>query len=436
MKIFILVGGSGTRLWPLSRKHFPKQFLKFDFLNDQSLFQLTFKRALKISDAKNIFIITNVQQKIMITKQIEELGIDGFDPLKNVLIEPESKNTMPAIIFAMLNAHDKFLILPCDHFIEDEEPFIHAVKYAKDICENKIVTFGIIPRSAHTGYGYLREENGNVIEFYEKPDKERALLFIQKGFLWNSGIFMFDKKMLLKEFIKINPQFEEIFELKNIEEIYQKLPNESIDFGLLEKSSMIANVPVDIKWSDLGSFDSIYELFFKDENLNVKSNNVFCENSFNNLVLNDNNKKIIQLCDINDLIVVDTCDALLVCKKQQSEKVKKIVGNFKQSDNDIINFHKKIYEEWGNSTILKEGNFFTVKEIEIMPFKCIINCKNNVSGNKNLCIVQGNVVLNVNDKIIYAKTGEIVNINKSDTIGFIKNDYEETVKIIETITVK
>lgn len=301
LQVFILAGGSGKRLWPLSTKERPKQFIKFDFLNDLSLLQKTFLRAKRIATMKDIFFICNSRIKPLITKQIKELE-PNFSP-RNIIVEPEARNTLPAISLGMLNAEEFALILPSDHIINKESEFISSIEKAKELAKHSLVTFGIKPDAPKTGYGYIKSNNNKVEEFKEKPDEETARKYLQQGYLWNSGMFLFHKKIFEKELKRAQPELYSLYK-KDLLSDYNKTPKISIDKGLLEKSSNISVIPIDVDWSDLGSFDSLIP---------------FLSKKGNNIVFSDKEVRIIGLSDI---ILIEGKDGILVCKRGRSEEVK------------------------------------------------------------------------------------------------------------------
>lgn len=374
MKAIILAGGSGTRLWPLSRNQYPKQFLKLKNM-DKSIFQMSFERCLKLVGVEEIYIATNIDYKFLVLGQIEELGCN-FDEGR-ILLEPSGKNTLPAIYYGVQEIQkqgdDIVAVFPSDHLIQDDKRFIETIKNGEKLVGEYIITYGIRPDKPHTGYGYIKPAvpltvGFQVDEFKEKPDYRTALEYLEKGYLWNSGMFMFRTDIFSEEVRQHSPEVFAAFKAGDINEVYQKTPGISIDYGIMEKSSRVSVIPLDIKWSDLGSFDTFYDEFAGDESGNITFNGDILIDSSNNL-LYTNRDKTVALIGIDDLIVVDEKDALLLCKRDQSQKVKEVVDQLKANNNPRADYHLTTYRPWGSYTILEEGLFYKIKRITVLPGK-------------------------------------------------------------------
>jgi len=335
MKTVIMCGGAGTRLWPISKEENPKQFLKI--FENESLFEKTIKRNLDLCDE---FIIVVNEKQFPICKE-QTLN---FDKKFNFLIEPMARNTAPAISLAALfaNEDDNLLVVPSDHLIFDNDIYKESVSMALEASnQDRLVTFGIKPTYPETGFGYIETEHGlelaqgKVVSFKEKPDLQTATGYLEKGnFLWNSGMFCFKAKAYLKELKEHSSEIYEAIQTtftnntqnENVisfdKSLMEKVPSDSIDYAVMERSLNVSVIPSHFRWSDLGSYDSLYDELEKDENKNTKDKNLTQYNSKNNLVIS-NNKKI-ALFDIEDLIIVDSEDAILIGKRGSSQNVKKI----------------------------------------------------------------------------------------------------------------
>ncbi|RYD01278.1 hypothetical protein N752_30240 [Desulforamulus aquiferis] len=259
MKVIILAGGNGTRLWPLSRTNYPKQFLKLKDMN-KSIFQMTLDRSLKLTALNDIYIITNEKYKFLVMGQIEELGYEASK--NNILIEPLGKNTLPAIYYGVKEIQrekdEVVVVFPSDHLIKDEASFTDTIFKGIGLTNNYLVTFGVKPNKPHTGYGYIKPgqvigEGSKVDEFKEKPEYLSAQLYLEKGYLWNSGMFMFRTDVFAEEIKKHSPIIYNLFNNNDLKDFFEAVPSISIDFGIMEKSQRIAVIPMDVKWSDLGS---------------------------------------------------------------------------------------------------------------------------------------------------------------------------------------
>lgn len=416
MKSIVLAGGSGTRMWPLSREQYPKQFLKF---GKTSLFQDTIERCLEISNISDIFVVTNEPQKFFVSGQIKEMGYDISKD--NILIEPKGKNTLPAICLGMKKIEDMFGrsivgIFPSDHLLD--KGAMETIASTEILASEYLVTFGIVPRSAHTGYGYIKpaEELGvdkgvdgvryKVLGFREKPAIEDAKRYVMEGCLWNSGIFLFDTDIFFTELRSHTPDIIKEFESSNnLDIIYNNIPSISIDYGIMEKSNRVAVVRLKEKWSDLGNFDALYDEFEKDDNRNVVSG---CDNalidSSDNLVYSKS-KKLVSLIDVNDMVIVDTPDALLVCPRGSSQKVKVIVKELKDKNDERVHIHRTVYRPWGSYTILDDSKAHKIKNIVVMPNNKL-SLQLHYHRSEHWVVVKGMAQVYVDDKEFFLRPGE------------------------------
>ncbi len=350
MIALIMAGGVGTRFWPLSRESNPKQFLKI--VSDKSMIQMTVERLLNKNEIEDIFIVTAKSQVEVIGKHIPEL------PKENIIIEPFGMNTAPCIALSALYLSRKYdkketmIVLPADHLIEDEKAFLQSLETGLKSAEDEyLVTFGIKPDYPATGYGYVEakkeicENVFSVKQFKEKPDIITAESFLKAGnFFWNSGMFMWKIETIFKAFQNHLPEVASLLNrisikwdatgtCADISEEYEKMPKLPIDIGIMEKAKKRVVIPVDYGWSDVGSWKALYDVSQKDENKNVLN----CENeiidSKNNYV---NSDKFVALIGVENLIIVDTKDALLISRKADSEQVKKIVNKLKDEERNEL----------------------------------------------------------------------------------------------------
>ncbi|WP_066162152.1 mannose-1-phosphate guanylyltransferase/mannose-6-phosphate isomerase [Aliarcobacter skirrowii] len=436
MTNIILCGGSGTRLWPISRTLMPKQFVKL--FDDKSLFQLTVERNSKLCNSQ--FIVSNTEQYFLALDQIEELNITN----NKYLLEPIGRNTAPAIALAcmQLDYDEIVLVTPSDHLIKNEIEYEKVIHKAKELAnENKLVTFGITPAFAETGFGYIETVNEfDVKAFHEKPNFEIASSYLKAGnYYWNSGMFCFKAGVFLDELKKYSPEiyekskiaFENATNTNNLIRIKHEdmanIPEDSIDYAVMEKSNIVKVIPSNISWSDVGSFDSLYEELPKDKNNNTINDNHIAIDSKNNLVYGSERK--IATVDIEDLIIIDTGDALLISKKGSSQKVKKVVEKLKESNSQLHNIHLTGYRPWGSYTVLEESNGYKIKRIEVNPWKRL-SLQTHKYRNEHWVVVSGIATVEVNNNTFLLNENESTYI-KAGQIHRLSNNSDAPLVIIE-----
>lgn len=330
----ILAGGGGTRLWPYSRNELPKQFLSFE--EERTLLQKTALRMAKSPFVERIAVSTQKEYAPHVRRQLEEVGLDAL-----ICIEPERKNTAPALVYALkcleeagaFTKSSLVLVLPSDHWMEPESIFLDALEQTMESAAGgKIVTYGIKPSRPETGYGYLlmgkKEDSATyaVRQFIEKPPLEKAaLLALKPDAYWNSGIFQFAPSVFWEEMGKWAPLLGEqaAASLKDIEEAYSRFPSLSIDYALMEKSSRLVVCPLPVTWSDIGSWDSLYDALEKDENQNVLRGDVHVTESHGSLLLSTG--RTVVALGVENLLLIETADRILVAKRGESQKVRQAV---------------------------------------------------------------------------------------------------------------
>lgn len=384
MRAVILAGGSGTRLWPLSREKFPKQFLPL--IGERSLFQDTVERVRPIV-GDDVLVVTTEDSRFLVSDQLKELGVD---PSGRVLCEPAGRNTAPAVGLAALlsDPGEVLLVLPSDHTIRDAQVFQNALRAAGPVAERGyLVTFGISPSHPETGYGYIRLGDAlpgapqfrQAAAFVEKPDRTRAEEYLASGaYVWNSGMFAFRAGTVLDEMAAHAPEVRAGLEAlrEPLEEgrpvprpLYEALPSISIDYAVMERSHRVVVLPVEPGWSDLGSFSALFEVLEADGDGNVvqmpEGGEWVSVGSRGNLV--SSGQKVVALVGVEDTLVVDTPDALLICARDQAQEVKEVVSRLKTAGREEAVLHRTVHRPWGSYTVLDEGSGYKIKRIRVNP---------------------------------------------------------------------
>lgn len=414
MKILILAGGSGSRLWPLSRKHYPKQFIKLMDRNF-SLFQETFLKCLQLTSADEIYVVTNQKYEFLVMGSIQELGYD-YSP-NQIILEPEAKNTLPAILFSVIeltkNEEDDFLVLPSDQLIKNNEIFSMEILKGQKYIKENIVIYGIKPNKPHTGYGYIEkgdifDEGYKVTTFHEKPTLEMATEYLAKGYLWNSGIFMFSSKFFKEKVKETNEEIYQIFSSEASKETkYERVKNISIDHGLIEKIQALIVVPTNFNWNDLGSFDAFYDVLDVDREGNINHGDIITIDSHNNLIYAEKDK-LIATVGIEDLIIIEKKDAILICKKDHSQGVKAIVKRLETENDPRKDYHIEDYRPWGKYEVLDEKrNTYKIKKITVLPGKRL-SYQLHHHRSEHWVIIKGMAKVTIDDKVTFVRSGESI----------------------------
>lgn len=379
----IIAGGSGTRLWPLSREQYPKQFLSLA-PGKPTLLQQTVLR-LQGLDYEAPLTICNEEHRFLAAEQLRTTGLDDL----HILLEPVGRNTAPAIALAALQATRQsddaiLVVLPADHAIEDTGAFQKSIRAAVTLAKDgKLVTCGIVPTRAETGYGYIKQgqqlKHGYCVEkFAEKPELEIAESYIkQGGFLWNSGIFVFQAKQYLEELrcyapdifnacksAMLNTEKDLSFTRVN-RDVFETCPSQSIDYAVMEKTRNAAVVPMAAGWSDVGSWSALWEISPKDPAGNATSGDVYLQACKDNYV--HSTDRLVVGIDVENLIIVETNDALLVASKAQSQMIKEVAEALKKSGRPESTNHRKVYRPWGNYDVIDQGHRYQAKRITVKP---------------------------------------------------------------------
>lgn len=381
----ILCGGAGSRLWPVSRELHPKPFIKLE--DGLSLLQKAFLRGANLPKVTEILTVTNSEFFFKINEEFNKVNQKHIKT--SFILEPFGKNTAAAITSAALQVQKTYgddaqlLILAADHLIADQKAFENAVLTASKIASTgKLVTFGIKPSEPNTGYGYIEAEQNTVIKFIEKPNIADAKKYIEsQRFLWNSGMFLFSTKDILNEIslyapnilntikscIEVSANIIEKSSQKLILEpdTFANIPDNSIDYAVMENSKNVAVVPCDIGWSDVGSWQVLGDLISPDNNGN-RIDAETCLHDVTNCYI-QSKERLIGAVGIDNLLIIDTPDALLVADKERAQDVKHIYSKLKHSDHETYKLHRTVFRPWGSYTILEESKNFKIKRIVVKP---------------------------------------------------------------------
>ena len=422
----ILSGGIGTRLWPLSRSSLPKQYLNIDKESSSTLLQDTFLRLQGMENLIEPLIICNEEQRFIVAEQFRSINIDPW----SILLEPFGRNTAPAIALAglicMKKDFDPFLlVLPSDHKIKNKENFQQSIKKGLGFAlKGQLVTFGIKPTSANSGYGYIeskeeiniQNESSDIVRFIEKPNQKTASELIKDShFTWNSGMFLFKASAIIDQLEKFNPYLVEICKqsLQNIPDdiffkrinnnIFEKCPNISIDKAVMERTNIGKVMALDAGWNDLGSWESVWEDSIKDVNQNTLIGNTFTKDVKNSYIRSES--RLVIGIGIKDLFLVETNDAILVAKKKAIDSLKDLVKELDKKNIKEIKTNRRIHRPWGNYISLIEDKTWQVKRIEIKP-KESLSLQMHKYRSEHWIVVDGYAKVEIGKKIFYLKKNE------------------------------
>jgi mannose-1-phosphate guanylyltransferase len=443
----ILSGGSGTRLWPLSRKDYPKQFL--NLVNNTSLFQDTVLRL--PDDVSDPLIICNEEHRFIVAEQLRQINSEN----KGIILEPVGKNTAPAIAIAAINLNKTnedplLLVLSADHDIDKSQELLESIRIASKIAnQGKMVALGVKPKRPETGYGYIEVDNTdnneyfNIISFKEKPGIKIATNYFNSGkHFWNSGIFIFKASVYLEELKKYEPEIYNICQKsyintsKDLEfirlnnDIFQRCPVKSIDYAVMEKTNAGVVVPLKGSWSDVGSWEAIWDSKSKDSQNNVCQGDTITNRVKNSMIYSSN--RLIVANNISDLIVIDTPDALLVSSKENSQDIKHIVDKLKKDNRSELNNCQKIYRPWGFFDIIDYGIGFQIKRI-CLNSGAKLSLKKHEKRSEHLIVVKGIAEIICGSEVFKLKINESIYIQKGEKYR-LENNEKTQLEIIEIQT--
>jgi mannose-1-phosphate guanylyltransferase len=442
----LLAGGTGTRLWPVSRELYPKQLVKF--IGADSLVQSTIKRLKPVLDTENVRIVCGEEHFHETVRHMVEIGVQAKG---KIICEPCGRNTAPAILLAILNIlkidSDAVLcVFPADHVIRDVKSFHRKLKTAINLAEaGYIVTFGIKPHYPETGYGYIEgskkifDEALTIKRFVEKPDKATATKYVEAGnFYWNSGMFAFKASVMLDEFKTFQPdllkKMEELVSTKDqtirdqiIKERYQELPDVAFDYAIMEKTEKGVVLPSDFGWSDIGSWKSLYDFLPKDENNNVIDGDVIAKDTKNCFIMG--HERLIATNHLDNMVIIETPDSVFVSDIVNSKNVKSIVAQLKEKGRKEYHEHKTVHHLWGILTVLEEKDDYIVAKLIVYPGSTF-QIKVDESMFKHLIIIKGRAKIKSTRQTMLLNKGESTVISENDTAE-LENPGNEPLFIIQ-----
>lgn len=441
----ILCGGAGTRLWPLSRELYPKQLLAL--VDDYSLLQNTVTRCAGHPDVTAPMLVCNEEHRFLVAEQLREIEVEA----SRIILEPEGRNTAPAVALAaheaMKTDDDVILVvLPSDHVIHKTTLFLEALTTAIDLAkDDALVTFGVVPDKPETGYGYIKKGMATgaafkVDKFVEKPDVATASDFLQSGlYCWNSGMFVFKASAYLKELAAQTPRIAEAMAKATANasadldftrvnaEAFKSSPSDSIDYAVMEHTADALVVPLDAGWSDIGSWDALWQISEKDEHNNTLVGDAVVHDVEGSLVWSES--RLVSVVGLKDVIVVETADAVMVASQDQAQDVKSIVNHLKGSGRIERTFHQKVYRPWGYYEGLDAGPAFQVKRLGVNP-GASLSLQLHHHRAEHWVVVSGVATVTVGEKVFDLNPNESCYI-PLETLHRLQNLTEEPLEIIE-----
>jgi mannose-1-phosphate guanylyltransferase/mannose-6-phosphate isomerase len=442
----ILSGGSGTRLWPLSRKQYPKQYLPL--VGDNTMLQETILRLNGLDNLADPIIICNADHRFLVAEQCQQIDITS--PV--ILLEPIGRNTAPAIAAAALQSLKQtdnavLLVLSADHVIQDVDAFHAAIDIAnKQAQAGKLATFGIVPTDANTGYGYIKASKDSdndahkVEEFVEKPDLETARSYLEQGnYLWNSGMFMFKATTLIDELTTHSPEIvtpvndavnnaeQDLDFIRLDKQAFESSPSDSIDYALMEKSSNVVVVPLDAQWNDIGAWSALHDIGTKDANGNVIKGDVITQDTTNTYI--NANHHMVATIGVDNLIIVDTPDATFIATQDKAQEVKSIVVSLQAKGRDEGVMHRKVFRPWGWYDSIESGKHFQVKRLHVNPGEKL-SLQMHHRRAEHWVVVSGTATAINGGDVLTLKEGDSTYIPIGTTHG-LKNKTNEQLEIIE-----
>jgi mannose-1-phosphate guanylyltransferase/mannose-6-phosphate isomerase len=442
----ILSGGSGTRLWPLSRKQYPKQYLPL--ASDNTMFQEAILRLSRLDNLVDPIIVCNADHRFLVAEQCQQIDIKN----PTILLEPVGRNTAPAIAAAALQSLKQtndavLLVLSADHVIQDVEAFHQAINIAIiQALKGNLATFGIVPTDANTGYGYIKSSQEyidsayKVEEFVEKPDLETAEKYFNQGnYLWNSGMFIFKADVLIDELTTHSPDIVKLVNdavnnakqdldfIRLEKQAFESSPSNSIDYALMEKSDNVVVVPLDAGWSDIGSWSTLYDIGLKDSSGNVVKGDVTLKDTTNSYIYAS--QHMVTAVGVDNLIVIDTPDVIFIASQDKAHEVKSIVESLQKKGRDEAHSNRKVYRPWGWYDSIEVGKHFQVKRLHVSP-GARLSLQMHHKRAEHWVVISGTATVINGEDVLTLAEGDSTHIPIGTTHG-LENKTNEQLEIIE-----